>query len=95
MDYHSKGKVWENTSISNLWISEEAEVHTIAKNMGKVNLHSTGKVWENTEISHSVRYLADLELMRTHSIPNVWECTNSHKMEIFCGKPYHSQAVGF
>ena len=73
----------------------EAEIHTIAKNMGKVNLHSTGKVWENTEISHIVRYLADLELMRTHSIPNVWECTNSHKMEIFCGKPYHSQAVGF
>ena len=25
----------------------------------------------------------------------VWERTNSHKMEIFCGKPYHSEAVGF
>ena len=66
-----------------------------SQNMGKVNLHSTGKVRENTEISHSLRYLADLELMRTHGIPNVCECTNSHKMEIFCGKPYHSQAVGF
>ena len=66
-----------------------------SKNMGKVNLHSTGKVRENTEISHSLCYLADLELMRTHGIPNVCECTNSHKMKIFCGKPYHSQAVGF
>ena len=66
-----------------------------SQNMGKVNLLSTGKVWENTEISHILRYLAYLELMRTHAIPNVWECANSHKMEIFCGKPYHSQAVGF
>ena len=40
------------------------------------------------------RYHADLELMRTNAIPNVWECTNSHKMETFWGKPYHSQAVG-
>ena len=63
--------------------------------MGKVNLHSTGKVWQNTEISHILRCLSDLELMRTHAIPTVRECTNSHKMEIFCGKPYHSQAVGF
>ena len=53
--------------------------------MGKVNLHNTGKVWENTEISHILRHLSGLELMRTHAIPNVWECTISHKMEIFCG----------
>ena len=66
-----------------------------SQNMGKVNLHITGKVRENTQISHSLRYLADLEFMRSHGIPNVCECTNSHKMEIFCGKPYHSQAVGF
>ena len=65
------------------------------QNMGKVNLHSTAKVRENTENSQRSRYLADLELMRTHGIPNVCECTNSHKMKIFCGKPYHSQAVGF
>ena len=63
--------------------------------MGKVNSHGKGKVRENTEISHSLCYLADLELMRTHGIPNVCDCTNSHKMEIFCGKPYHFQAVGF
>ena len=62
--------------------------------MEKMNLHSTGKRWENTEVSHILRYLTDLELMRAHAIPNAWECTNSHKMEIFCGKPYHSQTVG-
>ena len=62
--------------------------------MVKVSLHSMGKVWENTEISHILCYLTALELVRTHAIPNVWECTNSHKMEIFCGKPYHSQDVG-
>ena len=61
----------------------------------RVNLNSTGKVRQNTEISHNLRYLADLELMRTPRIPNVCECTNSHKMNIFCGMPYHSQAVGF
>ena len=63
--------------------------------MGKVNLLSTGKTWENTEISHILCYLADLELMRTYAIPNVWKCTNSHIMEILSGKPYHSQAVRF
>ena len=63
--------------------------------MGKVNSHGKGKVRENTEISHSLCYPADLELMRTHGIPNVCDCTNSQKMEIFCGKPYHFQAVGF
>ena len=39
-----------------------------SKNMGKVNLHSTGKVKESTEISHRLRYLADLEFMRTHGM---------------------------
>ena len=47
--------------------------------MGKVNLNSTGRVREDTEISHSLRYLTDLEFLRTHGIPNVCECTNSHK----------------
>ena len=42
-----------------------------SKNMGKVNLHSTGKARENTEISHSLCYIADLEFIRTHGIPNV------------------------
>ena len=76
-------------------IFDEAEIHMLPRYLGKVNSLSTGKVWENTEISHILRYLADLELMRTHTILNVWERTNSHKTEIFCGKPYHSQAVGF
>ena len=65
-----------------------------SQNMGKNNLLSTGKVWENIEVSHILCYFTNLELMRTHAILNVWECTNSHKMEIFCGKPYHSIAVG-
>ena len=60
--------------------------------MEKVNLHSTEKVWENIEISLILRYLADLTLMRTHAILNVW---NVHKTKIFSGKPRHSQAVGF
>ena len=47
--------------------------------MGKVNLRSMRKAWENTEISHIFCYLADLELMRTHAILNVWESTNSRK----------------
>ena len=95
-DFHSIGKVWENWNISNFFfffnISREAEIHTILL----VNLLSMGKVLENTEISHILRrYLTDLELMRTYAIPNVWECKNSHEMEILCGKPYHSQPVGF
>ena len=94
-DFHSIGKVWENWNISNFWvffnISRQAEIHTILL----VNLLSMGKVRENTEISHILRYLADLELMRTYAIPNVWECKNSRKMEILCGKPYHSPPVGF
>ena len=59
-----------------------------SQNLKKVNFHSTGKVRENTRIFHSLRYLVDLELMRTHGIPNVCECTNSHKMEIFCGNSF-------
>ena len=58
-----------------------------------MNSHITEQVWENT--GNSLLYPTDLELMKTHAIPNVWECTNSHNMEIFCGKPYHSQVVGF
>ena len=63
--------------------------------MGKLNLHSIGKVWKDTEISHILHYLADLELLRTYAISNVWKCKNSHKKEIFCRKSYHSEAVGF
>ena len=71
--------------------------------LGEADMHTIPEIWEKwiyikrkkTEISHSLSYLADLEFMRTHEIPNVCECTNSHKMQIFWGKPYHSQAVGF
>ena len=52
--------------------------------MGKVNLLNTGKVWENIEVSQILHYLTDLELMRTHAIPNTirnvqfsitWKCS--------------------
>ena len=33
-------------------ISDEAEIHTIHKKMGKVNSHSKGKIRENTNISN-------------------------------------------
>ena len=62
---------------------------------GKSEFTQYEKSMGKTEISHIFCYLADLELMRTHAILNVWESINSRKMEIFCGKPYHSQAVGF
>ena len=32
--------------------------------------------------------------MGAHAIPNVSECANFHTMEILCGRPYRSQAVG-
>ena len=63
--------------------------------MGWVNSHITEQVWENTDNSQGFLYLTDLELMKTHAILHVWECTNSHNMEVFCGKLYHSQALGF
>ena len=61
--------------------------------MRKVNLHSAGM--GKQRFPYFLHYLADLELMRTHVIPNVWECANSHKMEIFRVKPYNSQTVSF
>ena len=33
--------------------------------------------------------------MKTYAILDVWGCTNSHNMDIFCEKSYRSQAVGF
>ena len=72
----------------------EAEIDTVPKIWEKWIYLVRGK-YEKTGISHIFRYFADLELMWTHAIPNVWECTNSHKMEIFCGKPYHFKDVGF
>ena len=94
----SPGKVWGSPNISNLWFLKYLGLNRNPynfQNIGKVNLLSTGKVWGNTEISHIFRYLANLEFVRTHTIPNAWECTNYHRMEISCGKPYHFQTVGF
>ena len=63
--------------------------------VGWVNSHVTEKVWENTGNFQVPLYLTDLELMKTYVIAYVWECTNSRNMEIFCGKSYRSEAVGF
>ena len=62
---------------------------------GKANSHIMEQVWENTDNSLVLLYFTDLGLMKTHVILTVWECTNSHNMEVFCWKPYHSEAVGF
>ena len=50
----------------------EAEIHIIPRTWEKWIYIIQGKKWGNTEISHILRYLADLELMRTQGIPNVW-----------------------
>ena len=77
-----------------LKISCEAEIHTIPKRWDE-GIPILQNKYGKTETTPSSALLTDLELMKTHAIPNVWECPNSHNMEIFCGKPYHSQAVGF
>ena len=64
----------------------------IPQNMEKVNLHSTGKVRENTEISHSLRYLADLALMRTHEFPLF--VNGFRKCFGWSRNPYNSQNIG-
>ena len=77
-----------------LKISGEAEIHAILKIWGKWISIVRGKYGKTQDFPYSLLpYI--LRVMRTHAIPNVWKCANSHKMEIFCGKPYHSQAVGF
>ena len=62
---------------------------------GWVISHIPELLWENTDNSHFPFCFTDLELMETHAITNAWECANSHTMEIFCGKPYHSPDCGF
>ena len=64
----------------------------IPQNMEKVNLHSTGKVRENTEISHSLRYLADLALMRNHEFPMF--VNGFLKCFGWSRNPYNSQNIG-
>ena len=75
-------------------ISSEVEIHKIPKIWERC-IYLVREKYGKTEISHILRNLAYLELTRTHAIPNVWEYANSHKTEIFWGKPYHSQTVGF
>ena len=65
-----------------------------SQNMEKVNLLSTGKVWENTDFPCSLLP----RIFRVNKNPCNSQCLGMykyHKMEIFCGKSNHSQAVGF
>ena len=57
-----------------------------SQTMGWMNFHITEQVLENTDNFQVLLYLPDLELMKTHTIPDVWEKTHSYNMEIFCGK---------
>ena len=90
---HVKGKVWENTNIPKLWVS-------YVFHMKQKSIQFPSHRWiptlrnKNRKIRAIPRFCSSL-LMKTHPVSNVWECTNSYKMEIFCGKPYHSQAAGF
>ena len=96
MNSHRTGKVWRVQTFQNygfLNISPEAELHTIPK--GLVNSLITEHVWENIDNSQVFFYLTDIQLEGNNTIPNAWGCAKSHNMEIFCGKPYHSQAVVF
>ena len=89
----STEKVWEKT-----FQNYEVPKYFMRRNsyssqtMCWANSHFPELVWENTDNSQAKPYLTDLELMETHAITNVPECANFHTMEIFCGKPYHSQA---
>ena len=56
-----------------------------SQKMGWVNSHITEQVGQNTD-----KFCSTLEILH-----DVWECTNSRNMEMFCGKSYRSQAVDF
>ena len=56
-----------------------------SQKMGWVNSHITEQVGQNTD-----KFCSTLEILH-----DVWECSNSRNMEIFCGKSYRSQAVDF
>ena len=92
MNSHLKGKVWENTNIPKLWVSYVFQVYQKPiqfPNHGWISL--LRNKYEKTQAIP--RFCSTL--FRAHAIPNVRECTNSHNMEIFFGKPCHSQALNF
>ena len=65
--------------MGSLNISGKTEMHTIPK-IWKKWIYIVREKYGKTEISHILRYFADIELLRTHAIPNVWESKNSHEM---------------
>ena len=64
-----------------------------SQNMGWVISCITEKVCQNTGNAQVLLYLT--KLMKTYTIPNIWQSTNSYHMEMFYWKPYHYQTVIF
>ena len=76
-----------------LSILREADSHTIPEAWDEwipILQNKCGKGQDNSQL---LLFFTDFELMGNCAISNVWECTNSHNMEIFCKKPY-SQDLG-
>ena len=92
---HITRKVWENTKIQKLRVSYMFHMKQKAIQFPKHGisefLYHGSSMGKNRQFPRYT-YLSDLELMKTL---NVWESTNSHNLEMFCGKPYHFQVVVF
>ena len=92
----SEKQTFQNYELLN--ISREVEIYRILKPWYENSL-ITEWVWENKDNSQVLLYLKNLKLVGNPVIPNVWECTNSHNMEIFCrnsmllGNSDHSQSA--
>ena len=96
VNFHSKGKVWENTNIQKLsvfCIFYVKQTHTISKPRDEWIPILRSKYGKTQTVFKFCS--TSLELVGTHTIPNFWECANSRNMEIFYGKSYHSQAAVF
>ena len=66
--------------------------------LGEAEIDTTPKIWEKRIKHRDIpyyslprRFTVDENPCNSHRLG----ITNSHKMEIFCGKPYHSEDVGF
>ena len=76
-----------------LSILREADFHAIPEAWDEwipILQNKCGKVQDNSQL---LLFFTDFKLMGNCAIPNVWECTNSHNMEIFCKISYF-QDVG-
>ena len=69
-----------------LSILREADFHAIPEAWDEwipILQNKCGKAQDNSQL---LLFFTDFELMGNCAISNVWECTNSHNMEIFCKK---------